>query len=176
MFSVLTGVSDRSDYSKVTGDRRERRQSTVVHLLFFVSGVSALVYQVAYQRLLGLFAGSDSISVAIVVGSFLLGLGLGLVSFPTNRRFFAAIHLVDPTTVILAEDCNGISLLAHESPTKAQLYIGGQAMSFVPFAPIHMLLGLLGPLIHPNPQSALVVGLGTGGTAYAAGSWHTTKR
>src|SRR6516162_3551371 len=53
------------------------RQSIVIHLLFFVSGFCALAYQVAYQRLLGLFAGSDSISVAIVVGAFLLGLGLG---------------------------------------------------------------------------------------------------
>jgi MFS family permease len=67
-------VLDRSDYTKVTVDRR---QSIVVYLLLFVSGLCALVYQVAYQRLLGPFAGSDSISVAIVVGAFLLGLGLG---------------------------------------------------------------------------------------------------
>jgi len=46
-------------------------------LLFFVSGFSALVYQTAWQRVLGLFGGSDSISAAIVVGAFLLGLGLG---------------------------------------------------------------------------------------------------
>jgi predicted membrane-bound spermidine synthase len=46
-------------------------------LLFFVSGFSALVYQTAWQRMLGLFGGSDSISAAIVVGAFLLGLGLG---------------------------------------------------------------------------------------------------
>ena len=39
-----------------------------------------------------------------------------------------------------------------------------------------MVLGLLGPLVHPYPQSALIVGLGTGGTAYAAGSWRTIKR
>jgi predicted membrane-bound spermidine synthase len=46
-------------------------------LLFFLSGVSALVYQIAWQRMLGLFGGSDSISSTIVVGAFLLGLGLG---------------------------------------------------------------------------------------------------
>jgi spermidine synthase len=46
-------------------------------LLFFISGFSALVYQTAWQRMLGLFSGSDSISATIVVGAFLLGLGLG---------------------------------------------------------------------------------------------------
>ena len=46
-------------------------------LLFFISGFSALVYQTAWQRMLGLFSGSDLISAAIVVGAFLLGLGLG---------------------------------------------------------------------------------------------------
>lgn len=45
--------------------------------LFFLSGFSALVYQTAWHRLLGLFGGADSISAAIVVGAFLLGLGIG---------------------------------------------------------------------------------------------------
>jgi fucose permease len=71
---MLIEISDRSDRSQSS---IYLRQSVVIHLLFFISGFSALVYQVAYQRLLGLFAGTDSISVAIVVGAFLLGLGLG---------------------------------------------------------------------------------------------------
>ena len=45
--------------------------------LFFISGFSALVYQTAWQRLLGLFSGSDTVAATIVVGAFLLGLGLG---------------------------------------------------------------------------------------------------
>ncbi|MGE0745687.1 MAG: spermidine synthase [Rhodospirillales bacterium] len=46
-------------------------------LAFFLSGASALVYQTAWQRMLGIFGGSDSITAALVVGAFLLGLGLG---------------------------------------------------------------------------------------------------
>src|SRR5438270_4213181 len=53
------------------------RVTALVSVLFFLSGFSALTYQVAWQRLLGLFSGSDSISVTIVVGAFLLGLGVG---------------------------------------------------------------------------------------------------
>jgi predicted membrane-bound spermidine synthase len=44
---------------------------------FFLSGFSALLYQVAWQRMLGLFAGSDVRSVTIIVGSYLAGIGVG---------------------------------------------------------------------------------------------------
>lgn len=46
-------------------------------VVFFVSGFTALLYQVVWQRMLGLFSGSDVRSVTIVVASYLLGLGLG---------------------------------------------------------------------------------------------------
>jgi hypothetical protein len=48
-----------------------------VGIAFFVSGFSALLYQVVWQRLLGLFAGSDVRSVTIVTGAYLAGLGVG---------------------------------------------------------------------------------------------------
>ncbi|WP_372622413.1 hypothetical protein [Falsiroseomonas sp.] len=44
---------------------------------FFCSGFGALLCQIAWQRMLGIFAGSDTISAALVVGAFLGGLGLG---------------------------------------------------------------------------------------------------
>lgn len=45
--------------------------------VFFISGFTALLYQVVWQRMLGLFSGSDVRSVTIVIASYLLGLGLG---------------------------------------------------------------------------------------------------
>jgi spermidine synthase len=45
--------------------------------LFFLSGAAALVYQVVWQRVLSLSAGVGIRSMAIVVGAFMLGLGLG---------------------------------------------------------------------------------------------------
>ncbi|WP_439610171.1 hypothetical protein [Reyranella sp.] len=45
--------------------------------MFFLSGAAALIYQTAWHRLLGLFAGADTIAAALVVGAFLLGLGIG---------------------------------------------------------------------------------------------------
>lgn len=46
-------------------------------ILFFVSGVSALIYQIAWQRLLFSVLGSDIESVTIIVSVFMLGLGIG---------------------------------------------------------------------------------------------------
>jgi spermidine synthase len=45
--------------------------------VFFGSGVSALLYQALWQRLLSLHAGMDLFSVTVVVAAFMAGLGLG---------------------------------------------------------------------------------------------------
>lgn len=44
---------------------------------FFMSGASALVYQVAWQRILALHSGVGLYSVAMIVAAFMVGLGLG---------------------------------------------------------------------------------------------------
>ncbi|MCC7285114.1 MAG: fused MFS/spermidine synthase [Burkholderiaceae bacterium] len=46
---------------------------------FFLSGFAALVYQVAWQRLLFVVVGVDIESVTIVVSTFMLGMGVGAV-------------------------------------------------------------------------------------------------
>jgi spermidine synthase len=46
---------------------------------FFLSGFGALLCQIVWQRMLGIFAGSDTVSAALVVGAFLAGLGLGSI-------------------------------------------------------------------------------------------------
>lgn len=51
--------------------------SYLVHAVFLLSGVSALLYQITWQRSLMLIYGSNIESVAMVVSAFLLGLGLG---------------------------------------------------------------------------------------------------
>src|SRR5260370_24631625 len=45
--------------------------------LLFLAGFSALAYQTAWQRMLGAFAGSDSVATTMIVGAFLFGLGIG---------------------------------------------------------------------------------------------------
>lgn len=48
-----------------------------VALLFLLSGAAALIYQMAWQRLLFAIFGVDTDSVAVIVSVFMLGLGLG---------------------------------------------------------------------------------------------------
>ena len=49
----------------------------VILFLFFISGISAIVYQVVWQRYLTFSFGSDTLSTTIIVSIFMLGLGLG---------------------------------------------------------------------------------------------------
>lgn len=49
----------------------------VLSLLFFCSGVSAIIYQIVWQRVLFASFGTDIESITIIVSVFMLGLGLG---------------------------------------------------------------------------------------------------
>ena len=49
----------------------------VLYAIFFLSGVSALMYQLCWQRALLTIFGSNVESAAIVVSSFMVGLGIG---------------------------------------------------------------------------------------------------
>ncbi len=65
-----------------------RRAPLWLLLVFFLSGASALIYQVTWQRVLFTIIGIDTASVTIVVTAFLLGLGLGnWVGGRLARRF-----------------------------------------------------------------------------------------
>ncbi|HSD27003.1 MAG TPA: fused MFS/spermidine synthase [Vicinamibacteria bacterium] len=57
--------------------RRDTPAVVLAGLLFFLSGAAALVYQVAWQRLLALHSGVGLYSVAMIVGAFMAGLGVG---------------------------------------------------------------------------------------------------
>src|SRR5207248_10982958 len=56
---------------------RYRPSLFFVLVLFLLSGFSALLYQVVWQRLLGCFTGVDVYSVTITVTAFMGGLGCG---------------------------------------------------------------------------------------------------
>ena len=54
-----------------------KKTRSVVLLLFFLSGVSGLVYEVVWVRMLGLIFGTTVYAVSTVLTSFMAGLGLG---------------------------------------------------------------------------------------------------
>ena len=64
-------------------------------LVFFLSGASALVYQVSWQRILALHTGVGLYSIAVIVAVFMLGLGLGSrLGAALSRRVTAGRALV----------------------------------------------------------------------------------
>jgi predicted membrane-bound spermidine synthase len=71
------------------------KQPRALLLLFFLSGSTALIYQVIWQKLLFTAFGVDLQSTAIVVSTFMLGLGLGALvggqfaeKYPNDQLLF----------------------------------------------------------------------------------------
>jgi spermidine synthase len=86
----------------VLGPRADRSHLGLAGTAFFASGVAALVYQVAWQRILALHSGVGIYSIAMIVGAFMAGLGGGshLGGLLTTRvgprqalRVFAGLEL-----------------------------------------------------------------------------------
>ncbi len=46
-------------------------------VIFFASGAAAMIYQVAWQRMLVIFSGADVHAATVVVAAFMAGLGCG---------------------------------------------------------------------------------------------------
>jgi predicted membrane-bound spermidine synthase len=90
-----------SDSPASRGADDVRARTAVVAAIFFLSGSAALVYQIAWQRLLFTSFGVDIESVTIVVSTFMLGLGAGAMAggaladrFPSRLLvLFAACEL-----------------------------------------------------------------------------------
>jgi spermidine synthase len=71
-------------------------------VLFFLSGFSALIYQVAWQRILSLQSGVGVYSITVIVAAFMTGLGLGNYlggvgsqHISTQRRSLVAFAVIE---------------------------------------------------------------------------------
>jgi spermidine synthase len=63
--------------ARLASDLKSNRPFAVLSSLFLLSGFAALIYQIAWQRILVLHTGVGTVSIAVIVSSFMLGLGLG---------------------------------------------------------------------------------------------------
>jgi predicted membrane-bound spermidine synthase len=89
VFVVVSFVFDRSSVE---------RNALPLSLLFFCSGMPALIYQIVWQRVLFAIYGVNAESVAIIVSAFMLGLGVGALvggrlsaSFPQHGIVLFAV-------------------------------------------------------------------------------------
>jgi len=85
--------------------------SVVIHIVFVISGVSALLYQLIWQRSLLLLYGSNTESVAMVVAAFMVGLGLGSIAGgELSKRAGKQLVLLFSATELLIGIYGAISL------------------------------------------------------------------
>ncbi len=112
----------------------------------------------------------------------LAGVAAGLVAVPSNDAWWRRMHVEKPgQPVAWAEDRSGVAFFRddtglaerarHDPWNKdtSPFFIQGFSQGTIPFLPVHMLLGAVGPLVHPAPHHVLVIGVGSGGTPWAAG-------
>ncbi|MCK5718261.1 MAG: fused MFS/spermidine synthase, partial [Thiomargarita sp.] len=92
-----------------------RVQTLNVYLIFTLSGVAALIYQIIWARWLGLVFGNTATSISIVLASFMLGLALG--SYIVGKR----LHKIDNPMLMYAYLELGIGIFALCFPWFAML-------------------------------------------------------
>src|SRR5687768_4826811 len=70
-------------------DRMERRYLPILVVLFIGSGCAALVYEIVWFQILELVIGSSSVSLAVLLGTFMGGMCAGSLLAP---RFISRVH------------------------------------------------------------------------------------
>jgi predicted membrane-bound spermidine synthase len=95
-----------------------------------------------------------------------------LAAMPAPQRFWARLHGHDSDAdpVLVDEDAAGVGALTL-NPWHAgewQLSCNGKGQGALPFFEGHTLLGAVPAILHASPRDVAIVGLGTGGTAWAA--------
>src|SRR5271167_4344579 len=88
---------------------RASRYLPLLLLLFAASGCSALIYEVVWYQLLQLAIGSTSVSLGILLATFMVGLCIGSLWLPRIRstqhplRIYAALELGIASCAILVQ-------------------------------------------------------------------------
>ena len=105
---------------------------------------------------------------------------LAAMALPSNGRLWARMHGIAGGTLMgWGEDRSGVVLWRERAtlPRRegGRFFIMGHGQGFVPFLDTHVLLGMLGPLLHPDPQRVLAIGVGSGGTPWGATVSPTTR-
>lgn len=103
-----------------------------------------------------------------------------LLALPGNAGLWARMHAERPGQQIAwAEDRSGVVFFRDDTPADGRaegpFFIQGFSQGRIPFLPQHQLLGAIGPLLHPDPRRVLVIGIGSGGTPWAAGVVPTSQ-
>jgi SAM-dependent methyltransferase len=111
-----------------------------------------------------------------LVGALLVA---ALLALPDERGLWLRLHGAGGPTgpkTLLQEDATSVVALVQEPAGDWHLTVNGVWNSALPFGGIHARLGALPAVLHPAPRDVVVIGLGSGNTAWAAGCRPETER
>jgi spermidine synthase len=97
-------------------------------------------------------------AVALVASPVLL--------IPDNDALWSRLHGTATNRSVIVEDRSGLSVIRTES-AQAVVFVNGLSQSALPYGGLHTALGAIPALLHPEPKSAAIIGLGSGDTVYA---------
>jgi len=87
---------------------------------------------------------------------------------PGEDKLWRRLHgMTEADTAVFAEDATGVIAVSHHGNIR-RVWVNGRHHSILPFGGIHTLLGAGPAIIHPAPERAAVIGLGSGDTAWGA--------
>ena len=105
---------------------------------------------------------------------------VAVAMLPSANALWARLHGTTARAIIFAEDGSGLSLLKSrgtEPGRDVEVFVNGLGQSRIPYrGSTQTLLGALPAMIHPHPQEAAVVGLGSGNTLAALAGRKELKR
>jgi spermidine synthase len=90
---------------------------------------------------------------------------------PRGDALWGRLHGARLDRMVVGEDATGLSVLRMTGTTVEEgttVFVNGLGQSAMPYGGIHTALGLVPSFIHANPKRIMVIGLGSGDTAYAA--------
>ncbi|HEY9035205.1 MAG TPA: hypothetical protein VIM96_00670 [Pseudomonadales bacterium] len=89
---------------------------------------------------------------------------------PVDVKFWGGFHRAGQGTVFrIQEDASGVSAL-RVNESFALFTVNGEPQGGIPFAAQHVYMGAVAALLHPDPRDALVIGMGSAGTAFGVGA------
>ena len=109
--------------------------------------------------------------VWLATAAAILLVGLVAYSIPSAATLWSRLHRALPEDVIQAEDSSGLALLKSGvgSVETTTVFANGLGQGGLPYGGMHTVLGALPAMVHANPESIAVIGLGSGDTLFAIG-------
>ena len=105
--------------------------------------------------------------------------GLAVAASPSAPRLWARLHGTAPDRILFAEDGSGLSLLKEVEDggqRETVVFVDGLGQSSLPYGGYHTVLGALPVMLHPEPESVAVIGLGSGDTLFGISGRPETRR